>query len=346
MTEEIFTNVPYSSPATPPTAAEEVRAYASQFFNTLEDLAVGVGATAFKVDQSGMWLGGNLFSEAPFRVDMLGNVVANSILINGLGGDIIAGAIDGDGNFINELISTSINTQSKQILGEFEFAGFGAIAMATDANNGVWISPTGILGKKAGATTFAIDTGGNATFGGTLVAASGTFGTVTAGTFTGVSINGSTIKANNGTGADIWLENTGNLSFRYGGGEKASMFSDTSGNLLLNADNNLFLTYNDGGGTDGFAVYNDGVLSLRLDDANDLYIKGTIYNDGDIFCGGTFRSSDGSSGSTTSEDIVTSVYLSGNNLKYEYQAFTWKDGLLTNKGSAQTATVGQVIGNG
>lgn len=30
--------------------------------------------------------------------------------------------------------------------------------MLQDANNGLWISQNGMLGKKAGATTFAIDT--------------------------------------------------------------------------------------------------------------------------------------------------------------------------------------------
>jgi len=40
--------------------------------------------------------------------------------------------------------------------------------MKQDDNNGIWISQNGILGKKSGATTFAIDTYGNATFGGTV----------------------------------------------------------------------------------------------------------------------------------------------------------------------------------
>lgn len=331
---KVFVDIPYLDPATPATTAGEVKAYASQFFNTLEDLQVGVGATAFKVDKSGMWLGGNLFSEAPFRVDMLGNVTANSILINGLGGDIIAGAINGDGDFVNELISVSLNTLSKEILGEFEFTGSGALAMATDANNGVWISPTGILGKKAGATTFAVATNGDATFGGTLVAASGTFGTITSGTISGVTITGATIKANNGAGADVWMENTGLISFRYGGAKKASIFSDASGNLTIDADNYMFLTFNDGGGSDGFAIYNDTVLALRLDDANDLYVKGGIYNDGDILAGGTFVSSDGSPGvSSTAKGFVTSIRANGGNLEAKFRELTFKDGLITVMGA-------------
>lgn len=330
---KVFVDIPYVDPAMPATTAGEVKTYASQFFNTLEDLQIGVGATAFKVDKSGMWLGGNLFSEAPFRVDMLGNVTANSILINGLGGDIIAGAIDGDGNFVNEIISTSLNTQSKEILAEFEFGISGAIAMATDVNNGVWISPTGILGKKSGAVTFAIESDGDATFGGTLVAASGTFGTITSGTISGVTITGSTIKANNGSGADIWIENSGLISFRYGSNQKASMFSDTSGNLKIDADNHLFLTYNDGGGSDGFTINNDGTAVLACDDSNDVVVARDFYAGRDIYCGasGTFKSSDGSSGGNySSYGFMTSIRHDSGDVQAKFREITVKDGLVTN----------------
>lgn len=44
---------------------------------------IGAGALAFKVDGSGMWLGANKFADAPFRVDMAGNAVINSIVITG-----------------------------------------------------------------------------------------------------------------------------------------------------------------------------------------------------------------------------------------------------------------------
>lgn len=81
-------------------------------------------------------------------------------------------AINKDGNLIKEVINTKLNTSTKQILGDFTFGSSGAIKMITDANNGLWISPTGILGKKAGVTTFSIDTHGNAVFGGDIAAES------------------------------------------------------------------------------------------------------------------------------------------------------------------------------
>lgn len=219
-----FVDVKYETPLTPPDARQEALSYITQFFNTLEEINIGQGTKSLKADRSGIWLGANLFEGAPFSVDMLGNVVANSILINGLGGDIIAGSIDSNGNFINELISTNLNTQSKEILGSFEFVGSGALDISTDANNGLWISPTGILGKKSGAITFAIENDGDATFGGTLVAASGTFGTITAGTLTGATFqttapaaaSGRAVVMSGGSNQDIRFYNNENLYAQIG----------------------------------------------------------------------------------------------------------------------------------
>lgn len=371
-----FVNVEYASPETPSTTQEEVRVYASQFFNTLESLNIGRGAKSFKADSSGVWLGGNLFSEATFSVDMLGNVVANSILINGLGGDIIAGALDANGNFVNEIISTNLNTQSKQILGSFTFVGSGALDISTDVNNGLWISPTGILGKKAGATTFAIENDGDATFGGTLVAASGTFGTITAGTFTGVAITGATIQTAT-TGLRTVLDSN-NVRFYSDATLKGFMRPDTGQSIVigsaddfyftnlsgvpyfkLNSNGNLEITgsgkkilfgsgrYLDDSPGDGLSI--NGVFSSNQDNADSLgrsakrwsNIYATSCRCSDYYSG------DGSQGETASDDFVTSVYLSGNDLKYKYKNFAWKDGLLTShSGSEITGTVGQVIGNG
>ena len=41
-------------------------------------LQVGVGSRAVKSDESGLWLGANKFVDAPFSVDMQGNLVASS----------------------------------------------------------------------------------------------------------------------------------------------------------------------------------------------------------------------------------------------------------------------------
>lgn len=46
--------------------------------NSLANLQIGTGAKVMRADPSGLWLGANKWADAPFRVDMEGNVVASS----------------------------------------------------------------------------------------------------------------------------------------------------------------------------------------------------------------------------------------------------------------------------
>ena len=85
--------------------------------------------------------------------------------------------------------SLKLNKAGDTITGPVTFATTGGILAATDANNGVYLGPNGLVGKKAGNTTFAIDAAGNASFAGALSGATGTFaGSLSAasGTFSGV----------------------------------------------------------------------------------------------------------------------------------------------------------------
>jgi len=166
-------------------------------------------AASFHVDSAGnAWWGSNKasgYTTANASILNTGKASFTDVKINGRDGTALATAIDSNANLVTDIINTKFDTDTKKILSDFTFAGLGAIRMNTDSNNGIWISPTGILGKKAGNTTFSITTSGDATFGGTLVAVSGTFGNITAGVLTGVSINGSTI-----TGATIQTSASGN----------------------------------------------------------------------------------------------------------------------------------------
>ena len=101
-----------------------------------------------------------------------GAVISGSSSVGGRLATTIGSAINSSGNFINDLINSNLSTASKQILGDFTFGSSGAIKMITDANNGLWLSPTGILGKKAGVTTFAIGIDGSPTFRGEITGGS------------------------------------------------------------------------------------------------------------------------------------------------------------------------------
>lgn len=103
--------------------------------------------------------------------------------------------------FSEELLSTSLNTKSKKILGSYTFGAMGAISVGTYENGvsgDIRISPNGIVGRNInGTTTFSIDgTTGDATFLGTIEA-----GAVVAGQ---VTVTGSFV-VNDGTYNVIWL---------------------------------------------------------------------------------------------------------------------------------------------
>lgn len=60
----------------------------------LWSLAVGVGTSVFRADISGIWLGAKKWLDAPFRVDMQGNLTASSVTITG--GSVTVQVADAD----------------------------------------------------------------------------------------------------------------------------------------------------------------------------------------------------------------------------------------------------------
>lgn len=85
-----------------------------------------------------------------------------------------------------DLIGTRLNTQSGQILGNFDFGELGAITVGKYVNGvsgDVRITPNGIVARNVnGDTTFSLDgTTGDATFKGTLQAGTLIAGAVQAG---------------------------------------------------------------------------------------------------------------------------------------------------------------------
>jgi len=106
------------------------------------------------------------------------------------------------GNIADHIVNANLNSLSRKILKDFEFgpddyAGafktgniqWNIATGVVSGGTGILINKNGIVGALNGAITFSITTAGNATFAGTLSAPSGTLGSITAGTFTGCSIN-------------------------------------------------------------------------------------------------------------------------------------------------------------
>lgn len=57
--------------------------FGSDISRNMKELQVGAGSNVLRANESGLWLGAAKWKDAPFRVDMLGNVVANSIALTG-----------------------------------------------------------------------------------------------------------------------------------------------------------------------------------------------------------------------------------------------------------------------
>ena len=127
-------------------------------------------------------------------------------------------SIDSDGNFINDVINDRIDTSETKILAEWQFKDSGALAMKTDSNNGLWLSPTGMLGKSGGVTTFAIDTSGNATF----------RGTITASTIDGSTITGGTVRTSS-SGERVEMKSSTNDMKIYDSSGNERMVLDSTG---------------------------------------------------------------------------------------------------------------------
>jgi len=56
-----------------------VSQYQKSILSEVNSLQVGNGSQVLRVDESGLWLGGKKFVDAPFSVDMEGNVTATTL---------------------------------------------------------------------------------------------------------------------------------------------------------------------------------------------------------------------------------------------------------------------------
>lgn len=93
ITEEIesaYVNIPDVSLPDP---LESTR-FGQDIMREIQELQVGYGSKVMRVDQSGLWLGGETFATATFSVDMDGNVIAESYATAASGERIVIGTGD------------------------------------------------------------------------------------------------------------------------------------------------------------------------------------------------------------------------------------------------------------
>lgn len=95
----------------------------------------------------------------------------------------------------DDAIDASLQKAGGTITGRISMTVADGIFAGTDTNNGVYFGSGGLVGKKAGGTTFAVGVDGSAVFGGDLQAVTGTFKTVSCGTASGFT-----------EGAGVWMD--------------------------------------------------------------------------------------------------------------------------------------------
>lgn len=155
---------------------------------------------------------------------------------------------DGSEPSLDQLLAGGkLKKANDTIMGPIGFSTTTGIWAGTkDANDvvtdGVYLGSTGLVGKKAGATTFYINaTTGDATFSGTLSAATGTFGSITAAT--GGSISSG--QTGYDTGSGWWLGSVGStpkLSIGSANGNKLTYDSGTGVLSLVVSSSNITTT--------------------------------------------------------------------------------------------------------
>ena len=266
----------------------------------LRELRVGQGSTVFFTDKEGSRWGHINFESAKAYIKIDGSAKFKTAA-----GDVLMSTDATDGNFIN-VINTALNTASKTILSDFTFqdtdyqgafkagnptwdAGTGLIT----GGSGVLINARGILGAASGVATFTLDaTTGNATFAGTLTAASGTLGSITIGTnawhvdssgnmwwgnfasyaaasikvssaglvaFSGGTFTGTVKALGSSATSDVWVDGSaGSLRFFYNNVEVGYLYCSSSAQLLLASVDDVYISAVNGGDVTVFS----GLLTL------------------------------------------------------------------------------------
>ena len=319
--------------------------------DSIKDVAgvVGLSSAVTAGDDIRFWAGDAIAASAPFRVTEAGALVATSATVTG-----VINATSGK-------FGTSTNYWSVGATGLRAVSASADVIIAYGKTDFGQDSTAGfMLGYDFSASAAKFEVGSSASnmikYDGATLSIRGSLNAddITAGT-----ISGRTVKATGGA-VDVWLDSAdGQLKF-YSGSTKVGYvtgYNDGThgGSVEIQADNYLHLkankwlqvNYNATGGSGEYLIYNENTLVFKLDDANNAFFAGSIQcgaiiagssavgcgaitSTSDIRCGGTFKSSDNSSGIDTSFYSLHWMGQGGDKaIRYTRKTVTVKDGLIT-----------------
>ena len=181
---------------------------------------------------------------------------------------VVSNAANGQSAY-NDL-PTKLSKAGDTITGRINLSVADGIFAGTDLNNGVYLGNQGIVGKKAGATTFAVDTAGNATFAGTLAANTVTSSSIQTNAITTEKILVGSVSVVNESG---WTSN----GYTVPAGISASFFDSITLSFPATANSYQIFTFNS---ILGCRFYNSGTLPKKLIVVIVPYVDGISYTPG------------------------------------------------------------------
>lgn len=242
--------------------------------------------------------------------------------------------VNGNPQWIKDIVNERINTASKNILKDFNFGdadfagGVYAGNIAWNTGNGSYVSGSGIvlnrrgiIGANGSQVTFSIDaTTGDATFRGDITASTVTGGTISGTTITGSTITGGTIQtASSGLRIRLTSSNTNRIEFLSGStlyGLLQVDSSGTDGRVRLvdpyNGNYGLYLIATIGSGSNTQASLIAQGAQISAGGSSSVYSSQLIV-DNDYF--GAYRTGG-------SNKLFTNLRLDGNWLPFSNNSYT------------------------
>lgn len=303
-------------------------------------ITVGAGSGRFEVNvKEGLWLGADTFDDAPASIDFDGNSLFSSVTIKNDNDDILIDSNSTTKDYI-QIINSSLNTNTKQILSDFTFldtdyAGafktgdiaWNSSGTITGGTGGVF-NAKGLIFAKSGTPTITLNgLTGDATFAGEVSGIDGTFGTITSGTIRGCDIYSSS------SSNRVALRSGNYFQVVVSGSESGRIYGDSSGDIYIQGEDDVI--FRAGGSTrcqvttaslkptHGSGTGNQ-VYDLGTDPSASGYGFRRIY--GEVFYGG----SSGTAGDTQSGyGFVNGIRWNGGTLQYRFSEITVNGGIVT-----------------
>lgn len=250
--------------------------YGSQVRN-LQVLQAGAGAKSMRADDTGLWLGAEAFGDAPFSVDMDGNLIATSltasgyIQVGGAASDVNSGATTISGGKITALSVTS----SQIAAGAITTAKIAAGAVTANEIFANTITSDELASNSV--TTSKINTGAITTAkiaAGAITATEIAAGAVTATKISASSITTDKLQANSVIASKISVSNLTDISTTF----------NNTGSGVVKGNQAFFLASLVSGGADRSSAYDFDTYtaiirtSLDMDNGNITDIDGLIFN--------------------------------------------------------------------